>query len=207
MISRIESVKSDEKTVGNKNHDFDLCVQYLLPACPVYARQRADGISSTDDTNGTKKKTASVSDVNIQRGKGKTGVDLRWHSFKEYKSLSKQQKDELSAWKRSPEGKKATDTYKANLKRSSSNPDGNQMSKKKFKKAVLAAAEAGRKKEEKSNQKRLEVASQLASVLSQSSSTPAHSVGSVAVRKSDAEVNAQVASILSTHNVRFDEDE
>ena len=81
------------------------------------------------------------------------------------------------------------------------------MSKKKFKKAVLAAAEAGRKKEEKSNQKRLEVASQLASVLSQSSSTPAHSVGSVAVQKSDAEVNAQVASILSTHNVRFDEDE
>ena len=207
MISRIESVKSDEKTVGNKNHDFDLCVQYLLPACPVYARQRADGISSTDDTNGTKKKTASVSDVNIQRGKGKTGVDLRWHSFKEYKSLSKQQKDELSAWQRSPEGKKATDTYKANKKRSNSNHEGNQMSKKKFKKAVLAAAESVRKKEEKSNQKRLEMASQLASVISQSSSTPAHSVGSVAVRKSDAEVNAQVASILSTHNVRFDEDE
>lgn len=206
MISRIESVKSDEKTIDNKNQDFDLCVQYLLPACPVYARQRAGGTSSTDDANDTKKKNASVSDVNIQRGKGKTGVDLRWHSFKEYKSLNKQQKDELSAWQRSPEGKKATDAYKATRKRSNpGNPEGSQLSKKNFKKAVLAVVESDRKKEMTSNQKRLEMASQLASVLSLPGPTPANSVGSVAVRKSDAEVNARVATVLMNHNVRFDE--
>ena len=209
MISRIESVKSDEKTIDNKNRDFDLCVQYLLPACPVYARQKADGMMHTDESTSGKKRNASVSDVNIKSGKGKSGVDFRWHAFKEYKALSKAQKDELGTWQRSPAGKKATDTYKANRKQSQGNPNGKPQSKKEFNQAVLAAVESDRKKELKSSKKRQKFATELASVFSlpppPHPSHVLHSVGSVAVRKSDAEVEAQVASILTTHNVRFDE--
>ena len=57
LISRIESVKSDD-IPGGKNTDFDLCVQYLLPVCPVYHRKMKEGIGGdpTKDDGGSKRK-------------------------------------------------------------------------------------------------------------------------------------------------------
>ena len=108
LISRIESVKSDDGP-GGKNNDFDLCVQYLLPACPVYHRKMKEGIGgdpTEEESGNNKRKNASVSDVNIKNGKGKTGVHFRWYKIKVYNALSEEQKDELCAWQRSVEGKK-----------------------------------------------------------------------------------------------------
>jgi hypothetical protein len=38
-------------------------------------------------------------------GKGKSGVNLRWHPIKEYKSLNDAQKDKLKSWRNINEGK------------------------------------------------------------------------------------------------------
>jgi hypothetical protein len=46
-----------------------------------------------------------ISAVTIQSGKGQSGVDLRGHSIKEYKSLNDAQRDELKSWRNSNEGK------------------------------------------------------------------------------------------------------
>ena len=106
LISRIESVKSDD-VPGGKNNDFDLCVQYLLSGCPFYHRKMKEGIGGgpTKEESGNKRKNASVSDVNIKNGKGKTGVHFHWYKIKDFLTLSEEQKDELCAWKRSAEGK------------------------------------------------------------------------------------------------------
>ena len=57
LISRIESVQSDD-VPGGKNNDFDLCVQYLLPACPVYNRKMKEGIGGdpTEEGSGNERK-------------------------------------------------------------------------------------------------------------------------------------------------------
>jgi hypothetical protein len=203
LISRIESVKSDDG-LGGKNNDFDLCVQYLLPACPVYHWKMKEGVGS-DPTNdgGNKRKNASVSDVNIKNGKGKTGVDFHWYKWKDFQALNKEQKDELCAWQRSAEGKKS---LKSNFKQND-NPrkrpyEGcvNQNSVK-FKKALAAAVKSNLEKEERDNEKQSKLASHIASALSELPQPPSAVGATAGLKARNAAVNAHVASILKSSNV------
>jgi hypothetical protein len=167
----------------------------------VYNRQKSDGYTNNDGANN--KKNVSVSEVTIQKGKGKTGVDLRWHKFHEYNKLNKEQKDELGSWQRSAEGKKASERYKGGKRSSTSdgnvNPNG-----KKFGSAVAAAVKVIGVKDERSKKQCTALATELASVLSVPQPPPP-AIGSLAVRTTN--VNAQVASILKSSGVRFDENE
>ena len=56
LVSRIESVLSDDGSYG-KNNNFDLCVQHLLPACQVHACRKKTG----NDTHGEGGKIIYVS--------------------------------------------------------------------------------------------------------------------------------------------------
>ena len=85
-------------------------------------------------------RSANVSSITFA-GRGKTGVDLRWHTRKEFGSLSNEQKDELSTWQKTKEGKKAIKEQRANAKSykrtvvdEASNNDKSW--KKKFRKAI-----------------------------------------------------------------------
>ena len=77
---------------GGMREDFEATVAYLLPQCPVSKKRKS----------GTKRDHAEISGVNIpmKKGRGKTGVDLRWHAPEEYKSLSNAQKAELGKWRK-----------------------------------------------------------------------------------------------------------
>lgn len=86
---------------------------------------------------------AQISDARFTAGRGDTGVDLRWHSRKEFASLSDAQKDELTAWQRTAEGKrlmknerKGTNTSGSNKRSSSDSKQKNASWKKKFKNAL-----------------------------------------------------------------------
>jgi len=174
----------------------------------VYHRQKTEGYNANNETS-NKKHNASVSDVNIKNGKGKTGVDLRWHKFNEYKLLNREQKDELSSWQRSAEFKKATETYKANRQSSKrfSTSDGNvDTNGKKFCKALAAAVKIDRDKDARLKKQCTDLATENASALSVPPAS-ANSVGSLAVRKTNEDVNAKVASILKSSGVRFDKNE
>jgi len=98
VLTRIAGVDSDDST-GGKKSDFESAVAYLTPACPVASKKkRGHDDISTD---------VSVSSIQIKNGKGKTGVDLRYHKHKEFHTLSQPQKDELSAWRETSVGKAA----------------------------------------------------------------------------------------------------
>ena len=53
------------------------------------------------------KPTANISSIDFSSGRGDSGVDLRWHTPKEFKALTREQKDELTTWQRSDNGKAA----------------------------------------------------------------------------------------------------
>ena len=75
----------------------------------------------------------------------------------------------------------------------------------KFKKAVEAAVKSNLEKDERSNERQSKLTTKIASTLSELPPPPS-AVGTTAGRQSrNAAVNAQVASILKSFNVRFDE--
>ena len=93
--------------------------------------------------------------VSALAGRGESGVDFRWHNRNEFKALTSDQKDELSAWRNTPPGQKsmkeARDKFKA------------QMAAKKLKKeegggnASSKDDKASEKKDNKKLQKKFQV--------------------------------------------------
>ena len=77
-------------------YDFDKCVTLILPHCPV-ARSRKSGGKhgggSVNDINGY------IGSVDVTSGKGKTGVEFRYHTKAEYAKLPNDQKEELKMFR------------------------------------------------------------------------------------------------------------
>jgi hypothetical protein len=91
--ARIANIEGDDSINGKRNN-FEYSITHLLPADPVM-----------ENNNRRSNNRTVISAVTIQSGKGKSGVDLRWHPIKEYKSLNDAQRDELNSWQNSNEGK------------------------------------------------------------------------------------------------------
>ena len=83
--------------VNNMRNSFDDAVAFLLPVCP-YAKFKSNQRKPNPQ--------AQVSEV-VLKGRGKTGVEYRWHTPEEYSKLSKAEKRELYEWQQSKEGKAA----------------------------------------------------------------------------------------------------
>ena len=75
--------------------DFELAASTLIEVDPYRRGQR---LNKTPDAN--------ISGLDFNAGRGSSGVDLRWHHPKEFKALSGDQKDELTTWQKTNEGKK-----------------------------------------------------------------------------------------------------
>jgi hypothetical protein len=100
LRAAIANVRLD--TNGMRSN-FEDTVAFLLPVDPYSKHKR------------NQDKTANISDVNTLKGKAqsKTGVDLRWHKYDEYKKLNKEQRAELYEWQRSKEGSAITQKQKS----------------------------------------------------------------------------------------------
>ena len=110
---------------GGKRNDFEAAAAFLLPHDPV-AKKRATAkrpqveISTVDSTD-------------LKSGIGKTGVELRYHTYAEYTKLSTEQKKELSEWR----GKNGTSDGKGKSgKQSAKKTTNSEPSKKKIKKMI-----------------------------------------------------------------------
>ena len=97
VLACIAAVEQDET---GKRVSFEDASTFLLPSCPVAAKNpKNNGINAkvswTDATTGG---GAGVSGAVL---KGKTGVELRYHSPDKFAKLSKEQKTEVSLWNKS----------------------------------------------------------------------------------------------------------
>ncbi len=93
VLAGMAAIEQDELV---KRRDFELSVTFLLPSCPVVAKNvKAKGLGVI----------VSISDVTVPKAsivtKGSTGVELRWHDTSKFKLLTKEQKVELAAWNES----------------------------------------------------------------------------------------------------------
>eukprot|EP00957_Ditylum_brightwellii_P206941 15350674-Ditylum_brightwellii.AAC.2 len=89
MMANIKS-NADPASEMSKRHNFELAANFLQPFCPVLKKF----------PSGTKRDAIEISDgsgygYGTKPSAGKTGVSLRYHTFKEYEALTQPQKDEL----------------------------------------------------------------------------------------------------------------
>ena len=81
---------------NNMQHDFEVAASALIEVDPYRKSQRSVGGG----------RTGQVSAIDYTAGRGSTGVDLRWHPKPEFKNLADDQRDELTKWTKTSDGKK-----------------------------------------------------------------------------------------------------
>ena len=85
LLAALANVRKDDGPEGMMNN-FERILAYLIPCCPV-AKNRNNSSSNNIQ--------AQVSGFELKKGKGKTGVEFRFYSDKEYQQLTPAQKKEL----------------------------------------------------------------------------------------------------------------
>ena len=113
---------------NNMRNDFEAAATAMIEVDPYRRSQRTPG-----------KGGATMSAIDFGAGRGNSGVDLSWHPKKEFMSLPVEQRDELSAWIKTNDGRKAIEQSRKAFKKKQRkdggrNNEGNW--KKKLKKAM-----------------------------------------------------------------------
>ena len=110
VIYLLESVKTIDPSVlaamaavhqddADKRINFENAFTFLAPSCPVLAKVKKEGrvfFEANVSDNGAKPHQGGLDGDYEKPGKGATWVALRYHRFKEYKNLVKEQQDELT---------------------------------------------------------------------------------------------------------------
>ena len=85
-----------------KRGNFEQAADFLLLAAPIRKNDTSDNehcISAVNDEGSDYNKQASGYKGFNMVDKGSSGVELRYHSFKEYKKLPEDQKEEPRIWR------------------------------------------------------------------------------------------------------------
>jgi hypothetical protein len=107
------SVKLDTAPITGKRNNFEAAASHLLLYNPV-AKKRTSG--QKRGSGEISEPTGEILSFGTKEGIGHTGVHLRYHKPEEYVTLSKEQTDELQAWRMTPEGKKTSKRSKGKEK-------------------------------------------------------------------------------------------
>jgi hypothetical protein len=175
----LSSIRLDDTANGMRNN-FEAAVSFLLPTDPVEKKKSKSKrplaeVSAAEGEEQPGKKTI----CNHRAGRGKSGVEFRYHTPHEYQSLSKEQRSELHAYrKQNPsekgKGKKSKDR------------------KKRFKAAVSSLVQASLKEIEEEKETRASEKQELHAAL-------IASLKSLGQENGKLKLNAKVSAIDSAH--------
>jgi hypothetical protein len=129
---------------ADKHINFENAFTFLAPSCPVVAKAAEKGrVSFEANVSGTGGKPHQVGLVGDREkpGKGATGVALRYHKFKEYRNLSKEQQEELTEWNKANGGGKNHGKKKGKCSLPAGRPCNKSDNAKKFK-SMISVMEA-----------------------------------------------------------------
>ena len=108
-----------------KRANFESAASTLIEVDPFVPNNR--------NNRGRNGRNANVSQM-LVGGRGKSGVDLRWHSKPQFRELKEDQKDELMKWlKDTPSGRKCKADAITAMKRNRDSDTSNEGGRKKFK--------------------------------------------------------------------------
>ena len=178
LLSLLALVKNDDVLMSN----FEEAAAMILPGCPVARKVKQKPKGLTADIGAL--------DTVINTGKGKSGVDLRWHSKTEYKTLNDEQKLELKEW-RQKKGKQKDGEKKGPKKKNKTI---------KFNKAQISSME---KKFEEKLDERLEELKKSMKPAAAIGSITADDTGDATIAAAKQSNGMQLTSILKRNNVQI----
>ena len=82
LLAALANVRKDDGPGGMMNN-FEKMLAYFIPCCPVAKSRKG---SSNNNIQ------AQAFSFEMKKGKGKTGVEFRFYSEKEYKKLTQEQR-------------------------------------------------------------------------------------------------------------------
>ena len=148
LIAHIAAINGDPNGMGM---NFEKAATHLMLADPIEKSMVK-----------SRKKRNHPTIFSALSGRGETGVDFRWHNRSEFNALTADQKDKLSAWRETAQGKAAMNKARAEFnakrkakklkeggesnnggsdeKNNGANILGNKQVQKKFQKAVAKAS-------------------------------------------------------------------
>ena len=148
LIAHIAAINGDPNGMGM---NFEKAATHLMLADPIEKSMVK-----------SRKKRTHPTISSVLSGRGETGIDFRWHNRSEFKALTADQKDELSALRETAQGKAAmnkaraefnakckekklkeggeSNTVSSDEKNKGANILGNKQVQKKFQKAVAKAS-------------------------------------------------------------------
>ena len=148
LSAAIASIKQNRDPNGSR-YNFEEASAILQAADPVASRQSTKRTSAQISSAETEDETLNVSGATMKKGVGKTGVQLRYHKDSEFRALSKAQKNELIAWRQTPEGKTAVANERA--ERAAKKPKGGKTKTKSNISSVIEKEVAKQLNEKSSN--------------------------------------------------------
>ena len=104
LQAALAQVRQDKTPITGLRNNFENAVAHLKPSDPVARnRLKTNRTGTLSSVKGDEPTTeANVAAFGDKSGKGsKTGVDLRYHTKEEYKTLTTAQKSELWEWRKS----------------------------------------------------------------------------------------------------------
>jgi hypothetical protein len=141
VLAAMAAVRQDD---ADKHINFENTFTFLAPSCPVVVKAAKKGrVSFEANVSGTggKPHQGCLGGDHEKSGKGATGVALRYHKFKEYRNLSKEQQEELTKWNKMNGGAKNHGKKKGKCSSPAGSPRNKLDNAKKFK-SIISAMEA-----------------------------------------------------------------
>ncbi len=136
VLAAMAAVRQDD---ADKCINFENEFTFLAPSCPVLAKAAKKGRVSFEanvSSTGGKPHQGGLGGDHKKPGKGAAGVALRYHKFKEFKNLSKEQQQELSKWNTANGGGKKDGKKKGKRSLPAGSPRNNANNNRKFKSMI-----------------------------------------------------------------------
>ena len=141
LQAAITCVKNDAETDEGKRYKFEAAATFLLPNCPVVRRRdtKKQVSGEISEVNVEEMPQAEVAAFGNKPSIGKTGVHLRYHTYKEFQQLTDKQKDELNTYHKKHGNFKKSGNGKSQTASGSNKKKAEVKKKVKFEHAVNAA--------------------------------------------------------------------
>ena len=141
LQAAIACVKNDAGTEEGKCYKFEATATFLIPNCPVTRRQdmKKHISGEINEANVEEMPQAEVAAFGNKPSIRKTGVHLRYHTYKEFQQLTDEQKDELNTYHKKHGNFKKSDNGKSQAGNGSNKKKAEVKKKVKFECAVNAA--------------------------------------------------------------------
>ena len=137
------AIANIRQNVHDTRSDFEKAVSVLLPVDPFIKKKQNNNNANASNADANVASGTTSTTTDSTKKHGSSGVRLGFHNHSQYQALSAAQKNELSRWRSTPEGKRITESERKKRK----NNYDSRHSNKQLETAIRSALAQERKKQ------------------------------------------------------------